>query len=442
VRRNKLSFNINLPRVFGANFFLMLILITQVACNKSVDLGLDVQPEGDLLNLTYSDTSKVISFTKREDSIRTDIISLNLLGTFNDPLFGKTAASIYSQLVLSNANPDFGASPVIDSVALSLVYNTSYYGTLDAQTMKVYEVTDQLSKDSAYYSNRSLNKNSTDLAGAHVFTPAPADSVTVDGTKRKPLIRVLLSNTLGQTLLNNQNQMSSDAVFTAYFKGLYIQTSDNPAPDHGGILHLNLRDALSKLTLYYHNATQDSLKVDFLIGSNAVRFSHFDHDYSSAAAITSQLADTTLGQNFTYTQAASGLKTKIWFPNLMNITNDGPVAINKAELVVKLDPLSVSPYGPPTNLVLIGIDSVGNVYTLNDAYEGAVHYGGGYDATKKQYFFNITKHLQFVVDKKVKDYGFYLVTSGASIQASRAVIGGGSHSIYPMKLKLTFTKRN
>lgn len=431
-----------MPRVFGANFLplIMVMCVAFFACNKPSDIGLDVQPEGDLLNVVYSDTTKIISFAKQEDSLRTDEVSVNMLGIFNDPLFGTTSTSIYAQLLLSNINPDFGTNPLIDSVALSLVYSPNYYGKLDAQTLKVFEVTDTMYYDSAYYSNTHLNKSTTDLANTYVFTPKPLDSVIVEGVKRKPMLRVLLSNTLGQTLLNNQSQMTSDAEFTSFFKGLYIKTDDAPAIDQGGILYMNLADALSKLTVYYHNDVDDSLKFDFLIGTKAARFTNISHDYSSMAHITNQLADSTLGQTVTYVQAAAGLKTKIWFPNLHHYTDSGAIALNKAELILNIDPVSVASYSPPSNLVLLGIDSLGKSYTLNDAVEGSEHFGGSYNSTTKQIKFNITRHLQFVLDKKVKNYGFYLVTSGASVQANRVMIYGGDNTTLPIKLKLTYTK--
>ncbi|MBL7883437.1 MAG: hypothetical protein JNL69_05175, partial [Bacteroidia bacterium] len=48
----------------------MSILVS--SCNKESQLGLDVQPEGDLLNVLWSDTTTIYTRTVREDSLRTD----------------------------------------------------------------------------------------------------------------------------------------------------------------------------------------------------------------------------------------------------------------------------------------------------------------------------------------------------------------------------------
>lgn len=413
------------------------------ACNKSSDLGLNIQPEEDLLLLNYSDTASVISFTIREDSLKTDKLNRNMLGAFNDPLFGLTRASIYTQLVLSNTSPDFGTNPVVDSIALSLAYDPDYYGQLaQQQTLNVFELTEDMYYDSAYYSNRQFTANTTDLVSAYAFTPAPTDSVTVDGIKLAPQLRVLLPNSLGQSFLNNQSLMTTDKDFRTFFKGLHITTSDNPGVDQGALLTFSLIDPLSKVTLYYHNDSEDSLKFDFPIGSGAARVSNFYHDYSSVSDINNQLSDSTLGQNLTYVQALAGVKTKVWFPHVKSIVDSGRVAVNKAEVILQVEPGTESSYSPPANLVILGIDSLGKSYALNDALEGIMHYGGEYDATNKLYKFNIARHMQFLLDGKINDYGFYIATTGAAVQANRVVLRGGANGSTPIKLKLTYTKLN
>ena len=53
-------------------------------------------------------TSEVFAFQEQLKSIQTDGLPLGLLGKVNHPIYGKTVASITSQLIISSDNPSFG----------------------------------------------------------------------------------------------------------------------------------------------------------------------------------------------------------------------------------------------------------------------------------------------------------------------------------------------
>lgn len=50
----------------------------------------------------------VFAFNKNIDAVQTNRLAIYQLGVYNDPIYGKTEAQITSQLVLSQANPNFG----------------------------------------------------------------------------------------------------------------------------------------------------------------------------------------------------------------------------------------------------------------------------------------------------------------------------------------------
>ncbi len=50
----------------------------------------------------------VFAFNKNIEAVQTNKLAVYQLGVFNDPIYGKTEAQITSQLVLSQANPNFG----------------------------------------------------------------------------------------------------------------------------------------------------------------------------------------------------------------------------------------------------------------------------------------------------------------------------------------------
>ena len=92
------------------------------ACNDPSDLGMELLPSTDLVEVKNVEKKEGISaFTVREDSIRTDEATKSLLGSLYDPVFGKTNINFAAQLRLQNF-PDFGTNAVVDSVKMFLYY--------------------------------------------------------------------------------------------------------------------------------------------------------------------------------------------------------------------------------------------------------------------------------------------------------------------------------
>jgi hypothetical protein len=421
---------------------LAVILLGLYSCNESSIIGLDVQPDSDKVNVLFNDTSTIQAFSVKEDSVKSDENSVNLIVSYVDPIFGYAEASVYTQVLPKTASPDFGTSPVADSIVLQLAYTNAYYGKKDPQTFNVYEVTERFYLAPAYYSNKSFSYSPTPL-GTITFTPNNTDSITINNVKTAPHLRIKLSAAFANNLLSGGANLADSTVFFNFLKGLYIQPS-NPSQvtGEGGIFAFNLLDPVSKLTLYYSNAADDSLSYDFVINTNCARVGHFSHNYSSASAgLQAELSDSTLGQNSFYIQSMSGLKGKVKFPYLKNLLLNQNVIINKAEVVFKVDQFTLDTVDPSSRLVLLAIDSLGHeIATLDQLYNPTLEvYGGAY--SNQQYTFNISRHIQFLL-KGHKDYGFYLIAAGGAVTANRVVLGGPVNPLYKMKLNLTYTKLN
>ncbi len=441
----------------GANFFLIFIvsiLISLTSCDESSVIGLNVQPVNDLLNVAYIDTTTLITKTLRADSLRTDEILIftgdALLGKYRDPVFGTATASLFTQLGLTTFSPTFGTNPSIDSVVLSLVYDPAYYGKTKRarQKVNVYYLAEDLNNTISYYSNNTLNIFSSDLANNYVFVPHPTDSIHFPNQVLKPQLRIPLDkNNIGQFILDHPSDLVSNASFQSLIKGLYITTENTTGLGigEGNILHFKLADAQSLLTLYYHNASNDSLHFDLNLG-NVARFSHFSHDYSTIDAnLASQLSVTAPQQNdAAFIQSLAGVKTKIEFPYIMNWVKSGATAVNKAELVVKIDmgaTYQLDTFAAPAQLVLFGINDDGTDYVLPDYAEGSIYFGGVYNSTSHEYRFNIARYIQQVLTGKKSNTGLHLLASNGALSANRVVIGGGKKSSpYQMKLNIAYTK--
>ena len=446
-----------------AKFFLVILLgsfIFLTSCDESSIVGVNVQPVNDLLNVNYQDTATLITRTVKMDSLRTDEALLQsfttdaLIGTYLDPIFGKNSASLYTQLMLNTDNPGFGSNPMIDSVVLSLVYDSSYcYGKAVrvAQNINIYELSEDMVVGNSYYSNSALSTNTTtDLANNFKFVPNPTTTVYALGDTLEPQVRIPLDKNFGQSILNIQGtaNLANNAAFQSYLKGFYITTENTTGLNSGdgNILRFKLADVQTKLTIFYKNDLNDSLFYDFNMGSVA-RFSQFKHQFTNIDAnLFAQLSANPPAQNdVVFIQSMAGVKVKIEIPYIMNWNKLGPIGINKSELVIKIDTTTTAyqfnTFVAPSNLMLYGINDDGSDFILPDYNEGSNYFGGIYNSTTQEYIINISRYIQEILSGKIKNNGLHLLALNGAINADRVVIGSGDKgSAYQMKLNITCTK--
>jgi hypothetical protein len=440
--------------MLSAKFFWVVLLSSAFilnSCQKPEDEGLDILPQSDLLHAVYSDTTTLTTFTVLDDSLITKGTSVNHLGSYMDPVFGNTNASFFTNFALSTPNVIFGGGYTCDSLVLSLVYRGAF-GKLKPQRLRVFQLDSALFSDSIYHSYDMVHFNSISPLATHTFTPNITDSIIIGGDTLPPMLRIPLSVSLGNAFLDpaNTTSLSSTSTFQDFFKGIYVVTENGlQGPDQGAILYINLLDSYTKLTLYYSNQSTDPATqktYDFVINSSCTRFSRFVHDYSTANGnLQGQLnSPNPVSSDYVYAQGLAGVKPKIMLPYLMDyVKKEGKIAINKAELILRADPVYLDDgFENPTALIIVKLDSVGKEYAITDQLEGPTYYGGEYDASKKEYRINIARHVQEIINGN-KDYGMFAIVSNRPINANRVVLGGGlPASPYKMKLKLIYTKMN
>ncbi len=432
-------------RTFLVLFILLPVLF--VSCEKEPKkIGLSLQPPEDKLKVVFSDTSTLISYSVFEDSVRTDELATNLMGSMYDPVFGKTVASIATQVLMSKAGIDFGDNPNVDSLILSMVY-VGYYGDINTlQKVRIYEISEDIFQDSIYYSTKRVNHLDIDYAH-HNFYPRPNDSILIDGTTQAPQLRINLSAItpiLAEKILNAPADVLADNdMFLEYFKGLFI-TCD-PVNYGGSIPYFNMTTANSSLILYYSNDSVDGQSYEMYINDNCARFTqyeHFNYDYADQQ-FRKQLIynDTIMGNNTLYLQAMGGVKTLIKFPNLNNYLSSSKVAINEATLYLyNNDPQSE--YDAPLILFLARLDEDGDYALLTDYLEGSEYYGGSYDENSSSYKFRISRFIQETLNGNYNDPVLNLSISGSSSIANRLVLNGPGHSFSNLKLEIIYTEVN
>jgi len=409
-------------RLTMAAIFLFIGLITISSCKKvESDLGVDVLPSSDQLGLEV-DTLQLNTYTSLEDSLRSDEFSNNMLGSYTDPTFGKTKASIYTQVRLS-VIPTFTdlSNTIVDSVVLSLNIS-GHYGDQEDQTFEVYRLTENIYRDSSYYMNTTKTYQSSNnlvKPGFETFTPSVTNKPVIDGETLDPQIRIRLNESFGDMILNSDS-LTSDAVFEEYFKGFFITVAQ--AVGAGGIYYLDMENSDTKVTIYYHNST-DTLNFEMPINDKCARFTSMEHDYTGTK-VEQQLADSTLGNEFYYIQSGYGLVGNVSIPDLANLTAEGNVIINRAELYLPVQHYTTDPYSPPSRVIAYGLNDENEIYTMPDFNLGVSIYGGNYDEDKKAYVFNIIRYIQDVVNGTQNNNPIRVVSTSSVVSANQVMMSG------------------
>lgn len=417
-------------------YFFVTLLAAIIGCftacqQNSSPIGLSLIDE---VGTEFNDTTTIIAYSYLEDSILTNKLSANIVGSLHDPVFGNSKAAIYTQFALSGSSVNFGTNPVVDSVVLTLQLS-SYYGDTNSRVgIRVYRLTEELSSDEKYYHFNTLNHDGTPLNYSLTGYPIrPGTNVIVDTNSYNPHLRIRLSQAFGQYLLNNQSKMYSNSSFQQFFKGVCIEAISHTGST-GYMLITNMTSALSCISLYYHNDSGAHLKYDFACNSDCARFTHFSHDYQNSCnpdfvqqVLNGQQA---IGEEILFVQATGGVKTRITFPNLQQAFAglNNRVVINKAELVIT----DVSPDEQyliqPTSLTIQGINAnTGSIMYLPDDeyYTSTSYFGGNYDDQKHEYRFRITKYVQnLILQNTDLSNSINLVVKGSGVRANRLMLGG------------------
>ena len=395
-------------------FFLALIFFIFHSCDESSQIGLEVQPSSDKIEIfsnNFSQNDSLPAFvilTESVDSLRSDETSSLLLGhIYADPVFGQNSGSFVTQIALSESNIDLGNNPVVDSVVMTYSYS-GYYGDLSTITGISVNYSDlDIYKDSIYYSN-------------HQFSGSPAgiedlllDFAISPDTSTSPTLKMTLDNIIGQQILDLGNSSLLDnETFQENF-GLFWFNEYSPVPN--SIIYLNPSGSNSNFTVYYHNSSSDSLSLAFALDGDATRINLFNDK---------PLSNLMMDPGYSYVQSMAGYKSKIALENISTVKEDlDGKAINKVTLSFNVN--DDSSYPPHENLSLVRVDSAGNNVFLADlSIEGATHFGGEYSNGKFE--FNITRYFNNLLNNNAYTNELYLLSSGGAINANRTILDNSS----------------
>ncbi|HSV89028.1 MAG TPA: DUF4270 family protein [Bacteroidales bacterium] len=444
------------PTCFFRSYFgivLIILLFTgsvfiTKSCTEPEGIGLDLIDDKALFKRT--DTVSIVSFVERADSVPGNLDFQNLLGLMHDPHFGKTRASIVAEFRLPANNLSLGQQPVLDSIVLSFHYTGQYYGNIETfQTIKVYELQESLPQSGVLYSNHPVIVNPVPI-GQRVLRPAPADSTLIDTVFFAPHFFMRLSDSFGQKIIdaNGTEHFRNVQTFLDYFKGLKITVEDN-FTEGGAIFNINMFGQFTTLRLHYHDAADTArtpIVQHFQISNFAQRLTKAEHfDFvGSNPLITSSLANPGLhNDSLLFLKSLGGLHTRIRLPYIDDLAAMPNVTINQAKLILPVEEQFIQEnFGEAAFLHLYHVNDQGEFQALIDSQLGEDFFGGAYNATSRQYEFNITMHLQEVIRGTIPNNDLILMVSGGASNAERIVLRGPGRSANPMRLQIIYSSFN
>lgn len=427
----------------------MIVFALNQACEEPEEVGKDLLPQQDHLNVEFSDTTTVFAYSYQEDSVQTDERNLVLAGSYKDNIFGQTDASFFSQLRMASTNLSFGNNPVVDSVFLRLAYFGFYGDTTKPVTLQVHEVQKNMYLDSSYFSDRVLPFSSQVLGSKNNFYPKPRTIDVIDGDTIPPVVRIPINKSLAQRFFNAQGTgvFEDNVEFTDFFKGIHVKAKTNPG--YGSILYFDPFTSQTKMTIYYHNDS-DTLETGFYMSDFAAKYNHFKHNYDQRlnTTLNDRLQKQLKNQDFNspksslFVQSMAGINIKIKFPHLKDWVENKNIALNKATLVLETDTVHSTlnnTYKEPQRLGLTKLNDEGRLELITDFIVSSDIFDGYFKSKRNEYRFTITRHIQEILNG-APDNGLVVIPDQRSINAYRAALIGPQANERQLRLELIYTE--
>lgn len=444
------------------NKFVLLLLAALTcfisACDNGILIGEDLLDDEEIGTVAREDFG-LSARTLAGKQLNTLVASRDNrafpIGTFDDPIFGKSSSDAYFGLTYAGL-PNF-RDAVADSIVLVFQYDTlGVFGdTLATHEIMVHRVTEDFLTRDSIDSEETISFDPSPIA-TKTFVPNYKDSITllsragVTETIKVPAqLRITLDTELAAELLGDSTAAMSDTSLQQALKGFHITAKSNDK----SILSLRFDDAsFTSVNLYYTQA--DTAKRIFTYPLEREVFSNIQHDY--AGAPVEQFIDSdVLGDSLIFSQSLKGVDPEISFLDIATLKED--VIINKAVLVLTVaelpGDLPIDLYPITTQLLASRLNDNERRVLIQDLVktgsldEGLVIFGGNAAKVEQedgtvltQYRMNITDYIKDAVKNNIANPKIILTPFFRQESPRNTVIYGPGHSTYPAKLRITYTE--
>lgn len=467
-------------------------------CTKidTTTIGQGLLPIVDNIN-TFEETYDVV--TKNYTNLKSDSTYIftsepHVLGHIDDPVFGKTTANMYIQVLpgsLPYTYPVASDSMHFDSAVLVLKYSGVYGDSLAPQKINVFRVVDDsflnYRKDTdttfvskTYRLNEDVQYNSGELLGSAYMAPADMAVTRILSYKKDSVstsqLRIRLDDNFGKSFLQQtaSGAFLNDTTFLNFIRGFALVPEASAGGN--GLMYFQTT-ADTKLLIYHRTDLRDGTKdttVETFSAGSGITANYVARD-RSAGEIASHL-DNDLPDNVMYLQGAPGTYARVTIPGLENLSNR---VVHRAELIVKQiwngpqaieDNLYPTPliytevFNTDSNRVMPADSLIFNPYLTSVYSSDFFSYVGGHrtDTTDgahivARYNVNLTRYVQAIITRRFKNYPLqltipykpdrfilennsYLITPYTPLASGRLKAGGGGHPLYKMYMRIIYSK--
>jgi hypothetical protein len=462
-------------KIFTAFLFFAALLYS---CTKIIttDIGSDLLPPVDAIT-TKDTVIEIATKNTGYDTIAVGISDDHVLGYINDPLFGKTTASVNFQVAPATVPLSFGISRdsiIMDSVVLCLKYTSTWGDTLPHLKLHVYSMDPEVVFDNdVVYNNTKTFAKGPELTENNIAKDVDITKLNdIDTTKgvytevATNQIRIRLNKSLGETILglDSSTFYTSDSSFYNGLRGLIIE----PETTGHALISINLTDTTTRLALYYHRENGgDTLTRRFIPNVLTSASSNRIERNREGTQIPSYVNSADSNQDLVFMQTSPGTRALINISKLQTMPN---VIVHRAEILMYQVPDASDEYLRPPNLFLSAYnsDSARTFAIPNDIiFTGnTINNLAQFGVAPKQkdgayyYSFDISRYVQGIVTRKDKIYNLqlaapynqYIYTDSSfryvvpisspalnTVAVGRIRLGGGNNSQYKMRLHIVYS---
>jgi len=388
-------------------FISCMVMVIVTSCDDTLkEIGFTIQPEKDRITVG-TDTLALQASTIQVDKIFAKTKN-PILGEYIDPLYG-TIKSDYVGEFYYPEGESFQSGAVIDSVRLSLFFDSWVGDSLAPMEVSVYEVTKTL--PSYYYTDfNPKNYVSPTPLGKTVFTAANLELSEDEQTQTDYRMAVVnLPDLLGQRMLDNPDRLIDTETFKEFFKGLYVTTTFGK----GTIIKV----AYTYFVVHYHYPGKSSTTNADTTFTDFIRL-NFSPEVTQINSIQNK-NDQLLISNDTQTHIKSpaGVNTEIVFPFSQISDKLQAQALNQANLKIYAIPDDQTTLkfklSPPNYLLLINKDSLSNFFEKRKMPDNITSFYASFNKTEYSYDFSnisaLINHYKEVNNGKIPDLTYYLI---------------------------------
>lgn len=368
---------------------LCLALLFLFSCEDDSTLGLGFDPDDENIRIFEKEftlptavvllepvntTNRPVSSSSQRPRVLTGSYQHEKLGTVTATgftNFSRTTSAIPTDAVYDSAvlvlqtNYWYGltSAPAASGLSVHLLQESLPVVEVEYDTLQNGTI-DTLYRNTSFNSDDKVPFNTESVGQTNFFT---------DPDKEENEVHVMLDDTFGSDLFtkfkDQDAEVENNEKLQSYFKGFALVSTESPGH------MLGFDHAETKLYLYHHTASTDSLRYTLEISPNASSwFTNIESDRSGTAlaSLTETLQDFVPGDGNIYLQAGVGIVPKIDFSPFVNFIDSigQKVVINQAKFSISIDlpgeflppPAGLQPYLVKDDNELIPVaDRFGNV---------------------------------------------------------------------------------